>query len=118
MECALPRKCLEQNEGALKLGLKLEPVAQVAGAGDQGVAIVNVDPNGVAIVNVDPNSAAAGKGLSEGVIILRVSGKPVSQPSEVTSEIAAAKHDGRKAVLMRIKTAQGERFVAFQFPET
>ena len=36
-----------QNEGALKLGVRLAPAAQVAGAGDQGVAIVNVDPDGI-----------------------------------------------------------------------
>jgi serine protease Do len=96
-----------QNEGALKLGLRLAPAAQVAGAGDQGVAIVNVDPDGL----------AATKGLAEGDVILNVSGKPVSQPSEVNSEIAAAKQDGKKAVLMKIKTAQGERFVAFKFPK-
>jgi len=96
-----------QNEGALKLGLHLAPAAQVAGAGEEGVAIVNVDPDGL----------AAPKGLAEGDVILNVSGKPVSQPSEVKSEIAAAKQDGKKAVLMKIKTAQGERFVAFEFPK-
>ena len=96
-----------QNESALKLGLQLAPAAEVAGAGDQGVAIVKVDPEGV----------AANKGLAEGDVILNVSGKAVSQPSEVKAEIAAAKLDGKKAVLMKIKTADGERFVAFEFPK-
>jgi serine protease Do len=41
----------------------------------------------------------------------------VSQPSEVKADIAAAKLDGKKAVLMKIKTAQGDRFVAFEFPK-
>jgi serine protease Do len=97
----------QSNEGALKLGLRLAPASEVAGAGDQGVAIVNVDPD----------SMAASKGLTDGDVILNVSGKSVSQPGEVKSEIAAAKHDGKKAVLMRIRTAQGERFVAFEFPK-
>ena len=96
-----------QAETALKLGLQLAPASQVAGAGDEGVAIVNVDPDGV----------AASKGLSEGDVILNVSGKSMSRPSEVKSEIAAANRDGKKAVLMRVKTAQGERFVAFEFPK-
>ena len=96
-----------QNEGALKLGVQLAPANQMAGAGDQGVAIVNVDPDGV----------AANKGLTDGDVILDVGGKAVSQPSEVNAEIAAAQHGGKKAVLMRIKTAQGERFVAFEFPK-
>ena len=95
-----------QNEGALKLGVQLAPANQMAGAGDQGVAIVNVDPDGV----------AASKGLTDGDVILDVGGKAVFQPSEVKAEIAAAQHGGKKAVLMRIKTAQGERFVAFEFP--
>ena len=96
-----------EKESALKLGLELAPAAQVSGAGNEGVAIVNVDPNGV----------AASKGLSEGDVILNVAGKAVSQPGDVKSEIAAAKHDGKKAVLMRVKTAEGERFVAFEFPK-
>ena len=96
-----------ENEGALILGVQLAPANQIAGAGDQGVAIVNVDPNGM----------AASKGLSDGDIILDVSGKTVSQPSEVKADIAAAKLDGKKAVVMKIKTAQGDRFVAFEFPK-
>jgi serine protease Do len=96
-----------ENEGALMLGVQLAPANQIAGAGDQGVAIVNVDPNGI----------AASKGLSGGDIILDVSGKAVSQPREVKADIAAAKLDGKKAVVMKIKTAQGDRFVAFEFPK-
>ena len=96
-----------QSNPALLLGMELAPAKHVAGAGDQGVVIVNVDPDGM----------AAGKGLSSGDVILDVSGKMVSQPDEVKADIAAARQDGRKAVLMRIKTADGSRFVAFEFPK-
>jgi serine protease Do len=95
------------DNAAPMLGVELAPANQVAGAGDQGVVIVNVDPNGM----------AAGKGLSSGDVILDVSGKTVSRPDEVTADIAAARHDGRKAVLMRIKTADGSHFVAFELPK-
>ena len=71
-----------QNDGPLLLGVQLAPAEQVAGAGDQGVAIVNVDPDG----------AAASKGLSEGDVILEVSGKPVSQPDR-----SQGRHRGRQA---------------------
>ena len=98
---------VSQSDGAPLLGVQLAPAKQVAGAGDLGVVIVNVDPNGL----------AASKGLSDGDVILEVSGKTVSQPDEVTTDIATAKHDGRKAVLMRIKTANGARFVAFELPK-
>ncbi len=97
-----------QNDSApTLLGVQLAPAKEVAGAGDQGVAIVGVDPDG----------AAANKGLATGDVILDVSGKAVSQPDEVKGDIAAARRDGRKAVLMRIKTADGSRFVAFELPK-
>jgi len=95
-----------QSNAAALLGVELAPAKELAGAGDQGVAIFGVDPNG----------AAASKGLTSGDVILEVSGKPVSRPGEVKADIAAAERDGKKAVLMKIKTAQGERFVAFEFP--
>ena len=96
----------QQNEsGGLLLGVQLAPAKQV-GAGDQGVAIVRVDPNG----------EAASKGVSSGDVILEVAGKPVSQPADVRAGIAAAKRDGRKAVEMKIETADGAHFVAFDFP--
>lgn len=98
---------VQNEESALKLGVQLAPAKEVAGAGDQGVAVVNVDPDGV----------AASKGVAAGDVILDVSGKTVSRPSEVKAEISAAKHDGKKAVMMRIKTAQGDHFVAFEFPK-
>ncbi|HEY1942124.1 MAG TPA: Do family serine endopeptidase [Roseiarcus sp.] len=93
--------------GGLLLGVQLAPARRV-GAGDQGVAIVNVDPNGI----------AASKGLSDGDVILEVAGKPVSRPEEVRAGIAAAKQDGKKAVVMKVKTSDGTHFVAFEFPNT
>jgi serine protease Do len=95
------------NDGKTVLGLRLAPASQIAGAGDMGVAIVGVDPNG----------AAASKGLSDGDVILEISGKPVSQPSDVTAGIAKAEKDGKTAVLAKIKTADGSRYVAFAFPK-
>ena len=93
--------------GGLLLGAKLAPAKRV-GAGDEGVAILNVDPNGV----------AASKGLSDGDVILEVAGKSVSRPEDVRADIAAAKQEGKKAVVMKVKTADGTHFVAFEFPNT
>jgi len=72
---------------------------------------------GVQIVNVDPNGEGAAKGLTAGDVILEVSGKAVNTPSQVKDEIQTAKHDGKKAVLMLVKTAQSSRFIAFEFPK-
>ena len=91
-----------QSESALKLGVQLAP---------------GEDHAGVAIVGVDPVGLGASKGLSNGDFILQVSGKPVSQPSEVKALIATAKQDGKNAVVMLIQTSDASRFVAFAFPK-
>ena len=96
-----------ENNPAPLLGVQLAPAKDVSGAGGEGVVIVNVDPNG----------AAASKGLVDGDVILEVSGKPVSNPDQVKSEIAAARQDGKKPVLMRVQTKAGDRFVAIAFPK-
>jgi serine protease Do len=94
-------------EAGAQLGLQLAPARDVDGAGQKGVAIVGVNPN----------SQAAEKGLTTGDVILDVAGKSVSTPQEVKSEVASAKQQGKAAVLMRIQTANGDRFVAFSFPK-
>jgi serine protease Do len=95
-------------EKSSDFGLQLAPAHEVEGPNHKGVAITGIDPAG----------EAAQKGLAVGDVILDVSGKPVSAPNDVKSEIAAAKQEGKKAVLMRVQTASGEdRFVAFAFPK-
>jgi serine protease Do len=88
----------DANEGSAlaKLGLTLR-----AARGQDGVVVADVDPDG----------AAADKGLKEGDVILEVAGKPVNRPSEVAEAINAAKADGKKSVLLRVKSGDGERFV-------
>jgi len=89
-------------KSALTLGVELAP-------NDKG--------KGVKVVNVDPTGQAASKGVASGDVILEVAGKAVNSASEVKANIETAKHDGKKAVLMLIKTAQGSRFIAFEFPK-
>ena len=96
-----------QKDHGAALGIQIAPAKEVAGAGDKGVAIVGVDPNG----------AAAAEGLTAGDVILDVAGKPVSTPQDVKSQITNAKSEGKKAVLMRIQTADGDRYVAVPFPK-
>ncbi len=67
--------------------------------------------DGVIIANVDPDGAAADKGLKEGDVILEVAGKPVNRPSEVAEAINAARSDGKKSVLIRVKSGDGERYL-------
>jgi serine protease Do len=68
--------------------------------------------DGVTITDVDPNSAAADRGLQQGDVILEASGKAVEQPAEVAQAFDAARADGRKSVLLRVKSGDNVRFVA------
>jgi serine protease Do len=90
------------EKAALMLGVQLAP-------SEHG--------KGVEVVNVDPNGKAAAKGISAGDVILEVAGKPVTSPQQVKSEIEAARKDGKKAVLMLVKSEKASRFVAFELPK-
>ena len=81
-----------------KFGLTLE----AAKAGREGVTISAVDPEG----------AAGQKGLQRGDVILDAGGKAVASPADVVAAFEAAKSDGRKAVLLRVKSGEAVRFVA------
>jgi serine protease Do len=68
--------------------------------------------DGVTITDVDPNSAAADRGLQQGDVILEAGGKAVERPAEVAQAFDAARADGRKSVLLRVKSGDAVRFVA------
>ncbi|HVB88929.1 MAG TPA: PDZ domain-containing protein, partial [Beijerinckiaceae bacterium] len=94
----------KQNErSAMKgFGVTLAPADSVPGAGNKGVVVTNIDPEGV----------AAQKGLRSGDVILEAGGHAVSHPADVMAALNAAKKDGRKAVLLRVKNGDTTRFVA------
>jgi serine protease Do len=85
-----------------EMGLTLAPSSEVGGAGEDGVAVINVDPT----------SEAAEKGLKAGDVILEVGGKPVASPAAVSEGVRDAKSKGRKAVLMQVRSDRQTRFVA------
>jgi len=91
------------NSNEMKdLGLTLSPAGEVQGAGDDGVAITEVDPR----------SEAAEKGLKAGDVIVEAGDKSVSRPSQVVDAIREAKDKGRKRILMHIKSNRQSRFIA------
>jgi serine protease Do len=92
------------QQGTSHLGLTLAPASTV-GAGNQGVAVTAVDPNG----------PAAERGMQSGDIILDVAGKAVSNPADVTKELADLHKAGKHTVLMRVKSGNATRFVAIPF---
>ncbi len=85
-----------------KLGLTLAPGSKVAGAEGSGVVVTAVDPNGV----------AADHGFQVGDVILDVGGKSVTNPADVRKQLADARKEGKHALLFRVKSSDGTRFVA------
>jgi serine protease Do len=85
-----------------KLGLTLAPAARVAGAGSEGVVVTGVDNGGL----------AAEQGFSTGDVILEVAGKAVSTPADVRKHVTGARSEGKRTVLLRVKSGENTRFVA------
>jgi serine protease Do len=84
------------------LGLTLAPANSVAGAGKDGVVVVDVDPN----------SPSAERGFKEGDVILEVGGKLVTTPGEVRDAVNAARAENKNSVLVRVRSGDSSRFVA------
>jgi serine protease Do len=84
------------------LGLSLAPAASVAGAGDKGVAVTNVDPSG----------PAADRGVQTGDVILDVGGKAVSTPADVREALREAQKSGKRTALLHLRSGETTRFVA------
>src|SRR5262249_8649358 len=85
-----------------KLGLMLAPAGQVAGSGSEGVVVTEVDPNGL----------ASEHGFKTGDVILDVGGKKVTTPADVRDAISEAHKNGKRTVLMRLKSDDATKFVA------
>jgi serine protease Do len=87
-----------------QLGLTLAPAANMTGAGTTGVVVTAVDPDGV----------AAEHGLHAGDVILDIGSKAVSTPSDVRKELSEVSKEGRRTVLMRVKSGENTVFVALR----
>jgi len=96
-----PERESPASDGA-RLGLQLAPASSVAGGSKEGVVVTNVDPDG----------PAAERGFKPGDVILEVGGKAVSTPADVRNALNDARKDGKRTVLMRVKSGDTSRFVA------
>jgi len=85
-----------------KLGLTLAPANKVSGS----------DGNGVVVTGVADGGVAAEHGFQVGDIILDVGGKSVATPADVRKSLTDARREGKHAVLFRVKSSQGTKFVA------
>ena len=99
---AMPEKSGPSGTDVPRLGLTLAPAEKVAGSGSEGVVVTEVDPNGV----------ASDQGFQTGDVILEVAGKKVANPADVRSALGEAQKDGKKTILMRVKSGDATKFVA------
>jgi serine protease Do len=67
---------------------------------------LGVDPNtkGVVVDAVAPGSDAAKRGLRRGIVILSANYKPTATVDALSAQIAAAKKEGRPAVLLEVRS--------------
>jgi serine protease Do len=89
------------QEGS-RLGLMLAPASSTAGAGGQGVVVTRVDPG----------SPADEHGFRTGDVILEVGGKTVATPADVRKLLSDVRKDGKRTVLMRVKSGEAMKFIA------
>ena len=87
-----------------RLGLTIAPAGQVAGSGSEGVVVTEVDPNGI----------ASDQGFKTGDVILEVGGKKVANAADVRSALSEAQKDGKRTILMRVKSGDATKFVALR----
>jgi serine protease Do len=85
-----------------KLGLTLAPANKASGGDGSGVVVTGVADGGV----------AAEHGFQVGDVILDVGGKSVTTPADVRKSLTDARKEGKHAVLFRVKSSQGTKFVA------
>lgn len=107
-----PSEAVTQDESPGRstpsLGMALAPSDQVGDARADGVVVVGVDPTGV----------AAEKGVQEGDVIVGVGDRPVANPGQLRMAIEEAEKSGKSSILLHMKTAEGDRFVALPLKES
>jgi serine protease Do len=81
-----------------------------SGLADYGIEVAPADDGaGVKVTKIDPQSSAAEKGLTAGDVILEVAGTEVNDQASVSAALKQAK--GNK-ILMLVRNADGQHFVA------
>jgi len=91
-----------ENGAFSALGVDVAPAADVRGSGQEGLAVTNIDPTG----------AAAQKGMRRGDVILEAGGQSLASRGDLVAAFDAARKEGRRSILLRVKSAEGTRFVA------
>ena len=66
---------------------------------------------GVVIAGVEPDSPAAEFGFRSGDVILDVGGKTVTSAADVRKALVDARTEGKRAVMLRVKSQEGTKFI-------
>jgi serine protease Do len=73
---------------------------------------LGVDDDGLAVVEIEPAGVAAEKGVSVGDVILSANGEPLRSYDDLEESVEMARRDGRKNVLLKLRTGENVRFIA------
>jgi serine protease Do len=76
-----------------------------------GVSVARA-ADGVVVTSVEPGGPAAELGIASGDVILQAADKKVGAAGDLRNVIEAAQKAGKHTVLMRVKSADGIKFVA------
>ena len=93
----------QQGDKLGKLGLTVTPAASVAGAGQTGLVVTDVDPAG----------AAADVGIQTGDVILKIGEHDINSAKDLRQALSDATSRGRSKALVLVKSSNGgQRYVA------
>jgi serine protease Do len=85
-----------------KLGMAVAPAGEVNGAGEQGLAILQVDPQG----------KATEAGLAPGDVMVRAGRQRLGNVGDLNEAIASASAKGKSNVLVLVRRGDSQRYVA------
>jgi serine protease Do len=91
-----------ENDHPGKLGMTVAPAAEVDGAGAQGLAVLQVDPQG----------KAAEAGLSAGDVMVKAGNQQLANVADLNEAIDAASTNGRGTMLVLVRRGDTQRYVA------
>ena len=91
----------DRSSALAGVGLEVTPAAETRIGGE-----------GLVVTGLDPSGSAAQKGLRRGDVIVEAGGQAVNARGELAAVFDAARKEGRRSVLLRVKSAEGTRFVA------
>jgi len=100
-KATLEKEAPSKGDQLSSLGLQLAPASSIDGAGDQGLAVTDVDQAG----------KGADLGFATGDVILKVGGKSVSNMADLKTAMADLKTSGKKSALFLIKHNDEQRYV-------